>query len=91
MANDETTPNSTLASITCPLMPIRRTGFGFKGEPPRNFLNLCDVIQYMLKGVRLLKISRRAATCPMMPVRRISFGFILASAKKKNYFIVARI
>jgi hypothetical protein len=28
-----------------PLIPIRRIGFVFKGEPPRNFLNFCDVIQ----------------------------------------------
>jgi hypothetical protein len=54
----------------------------------------------MLNDVGFLKISRMAIAGQAMPIRRIGFGFkvehplnflILASAKKKNYFIVARI
>jgi hypothetical protein len=41
------------------ISPIRRIGFGFRDELPRNLLDISDVIQH-----RFLKTSNQAAARP---------------------------
>jgi hypothetical protein len=53
--------------MACSLTPIRRIGFGFKSGSPRNFLDICDVIQHKqnvfatpeIKGQPLRQALRR--------------------------------